>query len=211
MATETTLAVFGANGKVGREFVEMALESGYFLRAFVRNRRSFAFADTPGVDLIEGDATSADDVAEFVDGASVVTSFLGNPGKDTYIMFAATNNILTAAAAQPIAPRCLMISSVGMGGSSWLIKGMLTLIVGRTGIKDYERAEERVRNDSSVPFVVIRPYALNDKLGKGTCKVIPGRTAHFAKPIPRADVARFFFDCVEDTRWDGSYVNIGGA
>ena len=37
--TETkTSAVFGANGKVGREFIKMALEVGYFLCAFGRNR-----------------------------------------------------------------------------------------------------------------------------------------------------------------------------
>ena len=114
MATEKTIAMLGANGKVGREFIKMALESGYSLGAFVRNRKSFAFTDAPGVDVIEGDATNADHVAECVAGASVVTSFLGNPGKDLCVMATATGNIMTAAAAQANPPRCLMISSVGM-------------------------------------------------------------------------------------------------
>ena len=62
------------------------------------------------------------------------------------------------------------------------------------------------------PVAVIRPYALNHKPAAGRYKVIGGRTAHIAKPIPRPDVAKFFLDCVEDTRWDGpSGVNIGGA
>lgn len=209
--TETKIiAVFGANGKVGREFVNMALDSGYSLRAFVRNRDSFVHADDPRVEVIEGNATNADDVARAVAGASVITSFLGNPGRDVQIMFAATNNIMTAAA-QPNPPRCLMISSVGVGGSSWLIKGMLTLIGGRAGFEDYERAEAHVRNNTAVPFVVIRPYALTDKPATGRYKVIPGRTAHFSKAIPRPDVAKFFLDCVEDMSWDGSGVNIGGA
>ena len=165
MGNKKRVTVFGASGKVGREFVNMALDAGYSLRAFVRNCSSFAHADDPHVEVIEGDATNPGDVARAVAGADVITSFLGNPGKDVHIMFTATNNILTAAAAQPTPPRCLMISSVGVGGSSWLIKGMLTLIGGRAGFEDYERAEARVRNDTAVPFVVIRPYALNDKPG----------------------------------------------
>lgn len=211
MAETKTIAVFGANGKVGREFVKMALEAEYSLRAFVRNRASFAHGDDPRVEVIEGDATKADDVARAVAGANVVTSFLGNPGKGVRIMFAATDNIITAAATQTNPPRCLMISSVGVGGSSWLIKGTLILIGGRAGFEDYERAQARVRNDIGVPFVVIRPYSLTDKPATGRYKKIPGRTAHFSKAIPRPDVAKFFLDCVEARSWDGSCVNIGGA
>jgi len=156
-----TIAVFGATGKVGSEFVERALNAGYRIRALVRNE--------------------------------------------------ATDAIMTAAAAQPTPPRCLMISSIGVGGSSWMIKGMLTLIGGRAGFADYERAEARVRAETTAPFVVIRPYALTDKPGTGRYRVLEGQTAHFAKSIPRADVARFFFDCLENTQWDGACVNIGGA
>ena len=165
--------------------------------------------------MIEGDATNAGDVTRAMAGADLVVSCLGNPGTPrnfVLIMEAAAENIMTAAAAQPVPPRCLMISTVGAGGSSWLIKGILTLIIGgRTGFESYELAEARVRNDTSVPFVVIRPYALNNKPGNGEYKVIPGRTAHFAKPIPRIDVAKCFLDCVEDTRWDGTCINIGGV
>jgi hypothetical protein len=161
--------------------------------------------------VIEGDATNADDVVSAVAGADVVTSFLGNPGRGVQIMFAATDNIMTAAAAQPNRPRCLMISSIGVGGSSWLVKGMLILIGGRAGFEDYERAEARVRNETTVPFVVIRPYALTDKPATGRYKVIPGNTAHIAKAIPRADVAKFFLDSVKDTGKVGSCVNIGGV
>lgn len=175
----------------------------------------FAHADHPDVEVIEGDATNAADVARAVAGADVVASFLGNPGKSrnfALIMAAAADNIMSAAADQPRPPRCLMISSVGVGGSSWLIKAMLTLIGGRAGFQNYEDAEARVRSESNVPFAIIRPYALTDKPTTGRYQVIEGRTAHFARSIPRVDVARFFLDCVEHTRWDGAAgVNVGGV
>lgn len=211
MTERKCIAVFGATGKVGREFFKMALNSGYTLRVLVRKRSGFEFDNDARVEVFEGDATNSDSVKSVVEGADVVVSVLGNPNRDVQIMFKATDNIMTAAAKQPNPPRCLMISSVGVGGSSWLIKISLTLIGGRKGFEDYERAEARVRGEAKVPHVVVRPYALTDKPAKDQYKLLAGHTAHFAKPISRVDVARFFLDCVEVTSRDGSCVNIGGV
>ena len=213
MSQQKKIAVFGATGKVGREFVKMALESGYSLRVLVRKRSSFERSNDNRVEVIEGDATNAEDVTAVVAGSDVVVSVLGNPypSRGVHIMFNATENIMKAAAKRPNPPRCLMISTVGAGGSSWLIKIALTLANGRAGFKDYEDAEARVRSETDVPFIVVRPYALTDKPPNGQYKVLPGHTAHFAKPIPRTDVARFFMDCVEDVSRDDSCVNIGGV
>ena len=210
-----TITVFGANGNVGGAFVRLAADAGYPLRAFVRTPEKFDNPNAENIEVVGGDATNADDVRRAIEGADVVVSFLGNPypnPRKILIMEAAADRIMTAAAAQPEPPRCLMISTVGAGGSSWLIKFMLQMFNGRAGFEDYERAEARVRSETEVPRAVIRPYALNDKPATEAYTVIGGTTAHFAKPIPRPDVAKFFLDCVEDTRWDGpDGVNIGGA
>lgn len=215
MQKQKKIAVFGANGNVGGTFVRLAAAAGYTLRAFVRSPDKFNNPDPTRIEVVRGDATDAHDVARAIDGVDVVASFLGNPypnPRNIFIMEAAADRIMTAAAAQPEPPRCLMISSVGAGGSSWLIKLVLQMFNGRAGFADYERADARIQSETCVPFAVIRPYALNNKPAKGKYKVIEGRTAHFAKPIPRPDVAKFFLDCVEDTRWDGQTgVNIGGA
>ena len=211
MTKNKCIAVFGGTGKVGREFVKMALDSGYSLRVLVRKRSSFELNNDNRVEVIEGDATNAEDVTAVVSGSDVVVSVLGNPSRNVQIMSNAAENIMKAAGEQSSPPRCLMISSVGVGGSSWLIKISLTLIGGRAGFKDYEDAEARVRSESDVPFIVVRPYALTDKPATGQYKVIQGQTAHFAKPIPRTDVAKFFLDCVEDASRDGSCANIGGV
>lgn len=210
-----TITVFGANGNVGGAFVRLAADARYTLRAFVRTPEKFDNPDPTHIEVVRGDATDAHDVARAIDGADVVASFLGNPypnPRNIFIMEAAADHIMTAAAAQPEPPRCLMISTVGAGGSSWLIKLMLQMFNGRAGFADYERADARIRSETNVPFAVIRPYALNNKPPTGRYTVIGGRTAHIAKPIPQPDVAKFFLDCVEDTRWDGpGGVNIGGA
>ena len=212
MTTNKTIAVFGATGQTGREFVELALAEGYSLRALVRDKTKFSHADNPRVESIQGDATDYEDVAKTIEGADIVTSFLGPPAKGIHIMHAAYSNIMDAAAEQPAPPRCLMISSIGLGGTSWLLKGMLSLIAGRADIEDYDRADARVSTDTKVPFAIIRAYGLTNKPGTGTYKAFPSKTKHFAKTIARADVAQFFFDCLDDTQWDGpTGVNLSGA
>lgn len=189
--------------------------SGPAVRALVRSRARFKQADNPNVFVVVGDATKLEDVREVVGAADVVVSCLGNPPggrrNSILIMEKAADCIMKAAEAQPAPPRCLMISSIGVGGSSWFIKAMLTLIGGSAGFADYERAEARVRSETAVSFAVVRPYALNDKPGTGRFKVL-GAKAHFASPIPRKDVAHFFMTALGDPQWDGpAGVNIGGA
>jgi hypothetical protein len=86
-----------------------------------------------------------------------------------------------------------MISSVGVGGSSWLIKAMLTFIGVQAVFENYERGELRECNDTVVTFVIIRPYAHTDKPAKGQYKVIHGNKAHLAKPILCQTQLNFFY------------------
>ena len=211
MTKNKTIAIFGATGKVGSEFVNMALQDGYSLRVLIRRKKSFKAIDDNRIEVFEGDVTNPEHVENVIVGADIVVSVLGNTHRNVLIMENATENIFRAATAQSNPPRCLMISSVGVGGSSWLIKAMLTLIGGAATFADYESAEARVRNEKQVPFLVIRPYALTDKPATGKYKIIPGDTAHFAKPIARADVAQFFLESVADSSRDGTSVNIGAA
>lgn len=104
-----------------------------------------------------------------------------------------------------------MISSIGIGGSSWLVKFLLQQIGGKEGFADFEKAEKRVLEENDVPFVVIRPAGLTDKKGKGNYRVIPNPTVFFPKFISRSDVAKFFVDCLTDTSFDGTAVMIQGG
>lgn len=209
MGTGKIIAVFGGTGKVGRHFVQQALASGYKLRVLVRNKAKFAYADHANVDLMVGDISRLKDIEATVAGADIVVSCLGNTGK-ALLMASAYGHIMHVAAQQKQVPRCIMISTVGVGGSSWFIKMILTLFAGKAGIEDYERADQSVREMTSVPFVLVRPYGLTDKPGMSEYKIIAGKTAHLAKPIARADVALFFRHCLEDSHWDGSIVMLAG-
>jgi uncharacterized protein YbjT (DUF2867 family) len=166
----------------------------------------------PAVTAIQGDAASPEDVARLLEGVDVVVSCVGNPDKHTLIMEAVANNVLDAAGQRPEPPRCIFISSIGLGGTSWLIGKVLERIGGRPNWADYQAADLRIRSEQRVPVALVRPYALTSKPGKGTYKATTRTPITFAKPIARADVARFLLDATTDPQWDGPRgIQITGA
>lgn len=209
---EKIVLVFGANGNLGSHFVNQALDAGYRIKAFVRSPEKFMLLENPNVEVIKGDATNYDDVIKAVSGIDIIVSCLGNPPKKkVFIMEEAYHNIMLAASNQSNPPRCLMISSIGIGGSSWFVKFILQRIGGKEGFADFEKAERRVLQEKGAPFVVIRPAGLTDKEGKDKYRIISKPTVFFPKFITRSDVAKFFVSCLTDTSFDGKAVMIEGA
>lgn len=206
-----TVLVFGANGKVGSHFVNQALAAGYKIKAFVRSPKKYKLSENPNIEVVKGDATNFEDVKKAVSDVDIVVSCLGNPNPKILIMEEAYDNIMLAASDQPNPPRCLMISSIGMNGSSWFVKFLLQHIGGKEGFADFEKAEKRVLKEKDVPFVVVRPAGLTNKQGKGKYRIINKPTIFFPRFIARSDVAEFFVDCLSDTSFDGKAVMIEGV
>ena len=211
MKNKMTITVFGANGNLGSHFVNQALEAGFKIKAFVRNSSTYEYSNNSKVEVIEGNATNIEDIEKAVTKTDVIVSCLGNP-KKVQIMYKSHDNILTATSKQTNIPKCILISSIGCRGTSWIIKQMLTLIGGKSSFDDYEKADKRISEEKSVPFVLVRPYALTDKEGRGKYYVTKKQNGTFLKSISRADVAKFMLDAVTDDKWDGSPgVLLGGV
>ena len=211
MKNKMTITVFGANGNLGSHFVNQALEAGFKIKAFVRNSSTYEYSNNSKVEVIEGNATNIEDIEKAVTKTDVIVSCLGNP-KKVQIMYKSHDNILTATSKQTNIPKCILISSIGCRGTSWIIKQMLTLIGGKSSFDDIEKADKRISEEKSVPFVLVRPYALTDKEGRGKYYVTKKQNGTFLKSISRADVAKFMLDAVTDDQWDGSPgVLLGGV
>lgn len=193
------IALFGATGAVGGYFLNKALAADHEVTALVRSPEKLG--TQPNLRAVKGDVTDASDVQSVIDQADVVVSCIGNV-KGALIMEKAADAILQAAAAQPNPPKCLFVSSIGCGGSSWIVLQLLRLINGRAGFDDYERADARISRETNVPHVLIRPAALKEKPGNGKYRVFHG-DGTFARPIAKEDVAEFLFDALESDQWDG--------
>ncbi len=103
---------------------------------------------------------------------------------------AADAMILQTAAAQPNPPKCLFVSSIGCGGTSWVVKQMLQMIGGRSSFADYERADARISREGEVPYVLVRPAALKEKPGNGKYRVFMAM-AHSHGPLRKKMSPRF--------------------
>ena len=202
------IALLGATGAVGGHFLNRALAAGHEVRALVRSPAKLP--ERPNLSVSKGDATRPDEVLALVAGAEAVVSCVGNP-KGHLIMEKTAEAVLAAAAAQAAPPKCLFISSIGCGGSSWLIKQILSMIGGRAGIADYDRADARIARESVVPYVLVRPAALREKPGNGKYRAFTG-DGTFARPITKEDVAEFLLAALTTNTWDGpGGVQLAGA
>ena len=150
------IALFGATGAVGGYFLNKALTAGHEVIALVRSPKKLGAQ--PNLRAVKGNVTDTSDVQSVINQADVVVSCLGNV-KGVMIMEKAAEAILQAATAQPTPPKCLFVSSIGCGGSSWVVLQLLRLINGRAGFADYERADARIAHEADVPYVLIRPAA----------------------------------------------------
>jgi putative NADH-flavin reductase len=193
------ITLFGATGAVGGHFLNKALAADYEVTALVRTPEKLN--KHTNLSALKGGVTSSSDVAKVILGADVVVSCLGN-AKGVLIMEKAAEAILQAAAEQSNPPKCLFVSSIGCGGTSWVVKQMLQMIGGRSSFADYERADARISHEEEVPYVLVRPAALKEKPGNGKYRVFQG-DGTFARPMAKEDVAEFLFDAISSNQWDG--------
>lgn len=209
MKRESVITIFGANGMVGNHLIEQALETDHKLRPFVRDASKFKHTDKENVEVIQGDAFNVEDVEKAVEGVDVIVSCLGNTGKTT-IMEKCYQNIIQAATKQDNPPRCIMISSIGLGGSSGFVKFLFSLMLIKEKIADFERADKLVREQTTVPYVLVRASGLLNTKGLGEYRVHDEPTIFWPRFISRADVAKFMLDCVDNKQWDNQAVILVG-
>ena len=207
------IAVFGATGKVGSHFVKQSLEKGYSLQVLVRDESKFGYKDNTNVSIAAGNSTNLQDIEKVINDVDYVVSLLGNVKvnqKYTHIMKESHSNILEIAAKKTQIPKCIFISSIGCGGSSWFIKAMLSMIGGKKSFNDYEAADKQIREQSIVPSILVRPYALNDKPATGKYKILEPKTIHFAKPVSRADLATCIIDIIDNNNFVSKTIHVVG-
>lgn len=213
MGKNLKIAVFGATGKVGSHFVKQSLEKGYSLQVLVRDKSKFVYKDNANVSIAVGNSTNLQDVEKAIIEVDYVVSLLGNVKvnqKYTHIMKESHSNILEIAAKKTQIPKCIFISSIGCGGSSWFIKAMLSMIGGKKSFNDYEAADKQIREQSIVPSILVRPYALNDKAAAGKYKILEPKTIHLAKPVSRADLATCIIDIIDNKNFISKTIHVVG-
>ena len=201
------ISVLGATGATGKLFTASALESGHEVTALVRNASKLS--DAPSLRVVVGDASDEKAVASVVEGAEAVVSCLGHVAGDEPIMSKAFRNILSAAGKQVKPPRCVLITTIGVGGTSMHVKLVLSaLVAGCKVIADYEEADALVQRSGNVPYVLVRPGHLTDGPSVGKYTTSLNGFYHIAMKISRADVAKFLLRAASSPEFDNKAVQL---
>jgi putative NADH-flavin reductase len=195
------IAIFGASGRTGVPLVRQALDAGYEVTAFVRDRSKLP-VQHERLTVVEGDVSDQAAVERAVSGADAVISALG-PSKTSpkNMMETAAKTIITAMRKHGVT-RLVSVTGAGVPAPQdqpKLVNHIFSFALGLLAadvLRD-SKAHVSTIEGSGLEWVVVRVPRLTDdpptgKIRVGWAGVNTGTT------IGRADVASFMLKQVTD-------------
>jgi putative NADH-flavin reductase len=200
------IALFGASGKTGQQFLDQALEKGYTIKALVRNPDKISQKSSL-LELVKGDVLDFDTVNKTIQDCDLVVSLFGHvKGSPEWLQTDGTENIIKAMKQNGLTK----IISLSGGGLPFpekdqpkfpdkMIRFIMKLAVPKV-LNDAIRHAEVLKN-SGLDWVIVRGPRLTDGEKKGDYRI--GWVGVNASPsISRADLADFIVVLVESTDYD---------
>lgn len=200
------IALFGATGLTGRQFLEQALAAGHEVVALVRNPAKLAL-NHPLLHVIPGDVLDAQAVARTVQGTELVVSVFGHvKGSPEWLQTHGTQNILTAME-QAGVKRIISLSGGGLPFPEkdkpkfpdLLIRTIMKIAVPKV-LNDAIR-HHQVLAASDRQWVIVRGPRLTNEPARGSYRV-GWVGVNASTSIGRADLAHFILRLVNDTAFD---------
>ncbi|WP_458207379.1 NAD(P)-dependent oxidoreductase [Haladaptatus sp. NG-SE-30] len=207
------ITVFGATGRTGIPLVRQALVAGHEVVAFVRSPTKLT-VEHDRLTVVEGDAYTGAGVREAIAGTDAVVSVLGqtDSGPDD-LLTVAGDDIIEAMQAEGVSR---LVTLVGAGVrtendsvslSSRVIGTALKLLAGDV-LEDAKMHVDHVRA-SNLDWTVVRAPRLTK--GERTGDYRTGDVEPGFEGVPRADVADFILDCVENEQYVEQLPKIGSG
>jgi len=201
-----TIALFGASGQTGQQFLSQALSKGYKVIALARNPQSIP-QQSPLLELIKGDVLNKADVEKTVERANIVVSLFGHvKGSPEWLQTNGTKNIVGAMKKYSVA-RIISLSGGGLPFPSQdrpkLMDKFIRLMMRIFAKKILNDAIEhhKVLENSGLAWSIVRGPMLTNGAKLGKYRVgwvgVNGSTK-----ISRADLADFILELVENDKFD---------
>lgn len=193
--------IFGATGATGRDVMKLALDLGYAVTAFVRNRAKVDL-DHPALTVVQGDVMDLTSVERAVPGHDAVLCSLGD-GMTGKVRSTGTQNIIRAMQKTGVR-RLICQSTIGAGDSqgnlNFYWKYVMFGILLRRALADTHLQEQYIRQ-SRLDWTIVRPGSLTDSGRTGTYRHgFPNNDKTTALKISTADVADFMLkQLIDDT------------
>lgn len=196
------LLILGATSGIGRCAMDEAVRRGLPIRAFARRADTLVSSDL--VEPFVGDARSATDLANALQGVRAVIYALGITERlamlwEEETLFSDTTRVLLDAMAAAEVSRLVAVTGFGAGRSksamSWIERTGHRAILGRP-YADKDRQEALIA-DASLDWTIVRPVILTKGARSEAYKVLRDPAEWRNGLISRASVAHYLIDAVE--------------
>ena len=196
------IALFGASGKTGQHFLELALAEGFEVKALVRNPESIP-QQSSKLEIIQGNILDVEAVRNTIEGTDVVVSLFGHvKGSPEWLQTNGTKNIVQAMKEKNI-NRIISLSGGGLPFpekdepkfADKMIRTIMKIVV------------PKILNDAIIHHQVLEASGLNWTIVRGPRLTNDPKTGKYrvgwvgvnaSTKISRADLAEFILTQVND-------------
>jgi putative NADH-flavin reductase len=193
------LALFGATGGTGRQFLRQALAQGHSIRALARTPSKLEPAER--LTVTAGDVLDQTAVDQCLQGVDAVICSLGSHGSREPIEALGTSRIIDGMVRLGVR-RLIAVTSMGVGDSRDQVPGFFRVLMRLTlrSIMAAKEEQEALIRQSGLDWTIVRPGGLTD--GPATGEYRSGMDHSIkATRISRADVAAFILEQLADDRY----------
>jgi len=196
------IAVFGATGGTGSEFVQQALSDGHDVTAIVRNPDTFSMRHFR-LRKVAGDALRPESFAEALKGQDAVVSTLGISSflqslRPMTFHRKTIRNLIEQMKASGVG-RLLCVTSTGVihNSTAPLFYNLLIQPLLHNKYEDMRQMEAGVQS-SSLKWTIVRPFRLTNSPRRGHYRIATDGRLDNAGTIARADVSDFLLKSLND-------------
>ena len=209
------VVVYGATGRSGRLLVAGALDKGYEVTAFAREREpAEALLGAPErLRIVTGDLLQQRSVSEALVGADAVLFAAGPRSLRGRSQIASRGmvNVVHAMRRRGLR-RLICISAAGTSlerdpHAPWVLDRLIKPLFLREALADLRHMEVTVRQ-SGLDWTIVRAPRLTDRAATGRYRVGPGYTLPGGTSVARTDVADFMLTQLESDEYRGHAVAI---
>ncbi len=206
------LLIFGANGGIGKNTVEVALAAGHRVTALVRNSANLTITH-PNLQVVKGDILRPETFEQHLENKDAVVSAIGNNMKGPTTLYSEGNNNLLNAMKKADVQRAFFISASAIEISPvqpFFIRLLTKYVVQKLFGNGYadQRIMETLIKESDINFTIMRPPRLTNKPVTGKYRFAANSFLKNCLSISRADVAHFMINHINDAQTFRSIVEI---
>ena len=200
------IAVFGASGRTGKLFTELALNNGFQMKVLVRDPSRLIFRHS-NLQVIQGDIVDSLKVEETVRATEAVVYLIAwGKSYSPNLKRTSMRNILRSMGQNNV-KRLILLASLPFGildpddKPDFMNKLMMFIVKNLTGpIGEDERVHVDLIKQSEMDWTVVRSPFLNDQPSEGKYRV-GYLDAETGKGASRSDVAAFLLDVLMNGKY----------